>query len=600
VIPVALGLSLGCTAEVGNKQNQDPTGVGGGTPMAGTSGSSGAGPLAGAGGSAAAGGVPTAGASGSAGAGGSVAGTGGAAGGTGGTLGACETKAPPPQRIVRLDFAQVENTYTALLGAEVRPALEAASVLSDGRHREFQALFTEGDLVNADILHKTWNRAEAAAGTVAARLAAVTGCAAATDAACITTYLNALAARAFRRPITAEETASIETTRTAIAATGVTPEDAVLYAIQAILLSPASLYRTEIGAVAAGATVSTLTGNELASLISYFVVNGPPDTQLTAAAAAGTLATPDGVRAEVDRLLATPEAQANLTEVMLSYYRIGDIDATTKDPALYPEWTLGVSDAAYRETELFLGRALWQGTVSDLMLSRHTFVNEDLAALYGVAYPGAPGAGFLEVDLPETERAGLLSQISMMAIRSRPDTTSVVARGLFVNSSILCAPRIDEPPPEISDAVDALKNDPTLNEREKADYRAGQPMCAGCHLSFDAYGLVLESFDAIGRFRTTYADLDPINTSVTLPDTLGGAPAANYLEFARLANDSGIFARCLSSKVVQFATAWGEVAAQDCSVQAVHDAFRAGDGTFKSLVREVAASAVAKERTISP
>jgi len=599
VIPVALGLSLACTAEVGKQSHTNPPAVGGGAPMAGAGGSSGAGPLSGMGGMAGTAGVPTAGASGSAGAGGSTGGSSGA-GGTGGTLGACETKAPPPQRIVRLTFGQIENTYTALLGAEVRPALEAASALSDGRHRDFQALFNEGDLINVDILHKTWTRVETAAGTVAARLATVTGCTVATDTACVTTYLNALAARAFRRPITAEETASIETTRAAIAATGVTPEEAVTYAIQAILLSPASLYRTEIGAVAPGATVATLTANELASLISYFVVNGPPDDLLTAAAAAGTLGTPEGIRAEVDRLLATPEAQANLTEAMLAYYRIGDIDATVKDSALYPEWTQGVSNAAFRETELFLNRVLWQGAVSDLMLSRHTFVNEDLAALYGIPYPGTPGAGFVEVDLPDTQRAGLLSQISMMAIRSRTNTTSVVARGLFVNSSILCAPRIDEPPPDLQAQVDELKNDPTLNEREKADVRAGQPKCAGCHLSFDAYGLVLESFDAIGRFRTTYPDLDPIDTSVVLPDSLGAVPAANYLEFAGLANDSGIFARCLSSKLVQFATAWGEAAAQDCSVQAVHDAFRAGDGTFKSLVREVAASAVAKERTLSP
>jgi hypothetical protein len=102
----------------------------------------------------------------------------------GGALGACEPVAPPEQRVVRLTFAQVENTYTALLGPEARTALEAASVLSDGRHREFAALFAEGDLFNTDVLHRTRTRAEAAAGTVRARLSAITGCAAATDSAC--------------------------------------------------------------------------------------------------------------------------------------------------------------------------------------------------------------------------------------------------------------------------------------------------------------------------------------------------------------------------------------------------------------------------------
>jgi hypothetical protein len=187
-----------------------------------------------------------------------------------------------------------------------------------------------------------------------------------------------------------------------------------------------------------------------------------------------------------------------------------------------------------------------------------------------------------------------------MAIQSRPDTTSVVARGLFVNSSILCAERPEEPPADLQDEVDALKNDPTLNEREKADFRAMQPTCRGCHVGFDAYGLVLESYDAIGRYRATYPDMKPIDTSVTLPETLGSVPAANYIEFANLVADSGIFSRCLTSKLVQFATAWGEAAAGHCSVQAVHEAFKTGDGSFKSLLREVAISAVAKERTVSP
>jgi hypothetical protein len=552
------------------------------------------------GGSSAAGGIPHAGSSGM-GVGGNVAaGSGGSSGvAAGGALGACEPVAPPEQRVVRLTFAQVENTYTALLGPEARTALESASVLSDGRHREFAALFAEGDLFNTDVLHRTRTRAEAAAGTVRARLSAVTGCAAATDSACITTYLNARAERAFRRPVTDEERASIERTRAEIAATALPPEDAVAYAVQAILLSPAAVYRTEIGTVAPGATVATLTASEMASLISYFLLDGPPDPALAAAATAGTLGTEEGIGAEVDRLLALPEVQANLTGAMLSYYRIGDIDETKKDPMLYPEWTVGVSNAAYRETELFLERTLWQGSVRDLLLSRHTFVDENLANLYGVTYPGQPGGGFVEIDLPQDQRAGLLSQISMMAIRSRTDTTSVVSRGLFVNSGVLCAEQPEEPPSNLQAEVDALKNDMTLNEREKAELRAGEPRCAGCHIGFDAYGLVLESYDAIGRYRSAYPDNDAIDTSVTLPETLGSLPAANYLEFANLVADTGIFSRCLTSKLVQFATAWGEADASDCSVQTVHDAFKAGDGTFKSLVRQVATSAIAKERTVS-
>jgi hypothetical protein len=507
--------------------------------------------------------------------------------------------AAPPQRLVRLTFAQVENTYSALLGSEARVALNEASLLADARQREFQALFVEGDLVNTQVLHETRARTEAATGTIASRLATVTGCTAATDTACVTQFLNALAEKAFRRPLVAEELASIEQTRAEIAAHGVTPEEAVAFAAQAILLSPAALYRTEFGSVAAGAATARLSAYEMASLISYFLVDAPPDTALMSAAASGALATGDGVRAEVERLLATPEARANLTSVMLSYYRLGDLDTTLKGPA-FPEWTLGLRNAAYRETELFLGRTLWQGTVRDLVTSRHTFVDESLAALYGVTYPGNSGDGFLEVDLPETERAGLLSQISMMAMRSRPDTTSVVSRGLFVNSSVLCVERPDEPPPELEQEVDALDSDTTLNEREKAEFRARPGPCAGCHIAFDAYGLVLESFDAIGRHRANYPDGTPIDASVVLPDSFGAAPARDYLEFATLLADSGAFSNCLASKLMQFASAASDVPPSSCAVRGVHDAFQASDRSFSSLLREVALSNFVADRSVSP
>ena len=82
---------------------------------------------------------------------------------------------------------------------------------------------------------------------------------------------------------------------------------------------------------------------------------------------------------------------------------------------------------------------------------------------------------------------------------SYPNRTSPVSRGNYVLTNILGTPP-PEPPPNV----------PTLpeNTAEKLSMRAAWsgtapiPVCASCHQLMDPIGLVLESYDGIGRWRT--------------------------------------------------------------------------------------------------
>src|SRR5690606_34187836 len=178
---------------------------------------------------------------------------------------------------------------------------------------------------------------------------------------------------------------------------------------------------------------------ELASALSYFLTDDMPDAELLDAAAQNRLTTADEIGAQVDRILQTPEARRNLHGAMMSYFAYQDLEPLVIDDAAFTD---GVRNSMYHEGELFLDKVLWSGTLSDLLLSRQTFVNASLASIYGVPSFPAPGTqldadGFGLVELPPN-RTGLLTQAGFLTTRSRPDGTSVVGRGLLVKKVFLC------------------------------------------------------------------------------------------------------------------------------------------------------------------
>jgi hypothetical protein len=505
-----------------------------------------------------------------------------------------------PRRMVRLDFHQVENSMLSLMGPDSLTGVPR----ENPREREFQQLFYEGRLISTDVLRKTVTLGEVASGSIASRYATFTGCAAGDDA-CAQNFVLAFAEKAFRRPVTEEEKTSLrqlytETKALYTSSPSAGIEEAVRYGLEGAMVAPAAVYRTEFGAPAAGATETPLTPHETASLLSYFLLNGPPDQPLLDAARSGQLSTPEGVTAEVGRLLQTEPVKANLTKVLVAYYRMKDLDTVTKDPGIFPEFTGGMQNSMYAGTELFLGDNVRNGKVNDLLSSRRYFINENLANLYGITYPGPPGGDFMPVEMAAGERAGLLTQAGILAMRARTDNTSVVARGLFVNGTVLCIPATPPPPASVQPNVDAQLADTTQTERQKADYRAMTQPCGGCHSLFDPYGLVLENYDGIGKFRTQYPNGTPIDTSGTLPAQAGGVPVANVIDLVDTVTQNGAFTRCMTANLLKYAlTEASLIDYADCGIDLTHEAFQATAGqTFNDLAREVALSKTVSVRRV--
>jgi hypothetical protein len=530
---------------------------------------------------------------------GSSGGSAGVGGGSAGATGpqSCD-EVVTPKRLVRLTFNQIASSLQAAFGADFAAEVRATSQIAPTSLRAFPPL---GDTSEGDTyIAARWQSAEAIAAKageyVLANFAQVTGCAEPATAECGQAFLLAHAEQAYRRPLTDREKTSVLQVYADVSAGGGTVQQSVQAGVRGIYGSPKFLYRTEFGT---SASAGLLAPHEQASQLSYFLTDGPPDTELRAAAAASQLSTDAEITTQVDRLLSLPQTRANLTDLVFSAFGIARVRAVAIDDLPADVFNGVVAASMAREGELFINDVLWNGgLVNDLVTSRKTFVDARLAPLYGLAAPavGLDAQGFGPVELPGN-RSGVLTSLGFLTSRSRPDQPSVVGRGLSISDSILC--QVNPPFPEALGpqiaSVNMMLHD--LTEREQAAYRATTAPCLGCHKAFDPYGLALENFDVIGRFRTTDPQGRPIDPSVTLPEVAGNRAAANAVEMGKALAETDAFTKCVGTKLVTYALTETGVDSGSCATQMVAERFAQSDGSFAALVRAVAISKTLTQRT---
>lgn len=505
-----------------------------------------------------------------------------------------------PKRIVRLSFNQLSSTIHALLddtvGRQVDVEHEIGSESAIARTFPPLASPREGSVIGATIWPTNDKVAAAVGDYTLAHLDTITGCGAEPTEACASKFVAAFAEKAFRRPLSEAETISVAKLYTEVKGIYGTVPEAIQYSVYGLLQSPQLLYRTELGADQAQG--GPLTPYELASELSYFLTDGPPDRELLDAAKAGELTTRSDITSHVARILLTPLAQKNLESAMFSYFRLDNVTTVKIDDPAFTTGTsaqpyLGVRNSAYRESQLFFEKVLWGGPLAELLTAKTATINTTLAALYDITLPTTPAdeTQFVQVELPAT-RGGLLTQAAFLASGSRPDgDDSVVARGLVINAALLCAnnPPFPTDPTILENVMKAPGQDATA--REKAQYRSDTEPCGDCHQAFDPYGLALHTYDSIGRYRTVDSKGRVIEPSVTLPANAGGGLAEDAIDMQRQIASSPAFATCVAKNIFNWALAEGVPLTPDsCAIRAVAAELEAGDPTFSSLLQQIATS----------
>ncbi len=404
-------------------------------------------------------------------------------------------------------------------------------------------------------------------------------------AACVEKIVGTLARRAYRRPVTRAEVASLTRFVNLAKAEGQTAEQGVQLAIQAMLVSPHFLFRIERNpAPVDPLRVNRVSDVELASRLSYFLWSSMPDDTLLALAESGKLRSPGVLQAQVTRMLADERASALATSFAGQWLETRNLDSVNPDPKRFPEWGPELRDAMRTETRMFFEAMLRENRpVSEFLDARFTFLNERLAKHYGI--PGVDGPDFRRVELTTDQRGGVLSHASVLTVSSYPTRTSPVIRGKWVLENILGAP--PPPPPDNVPAIDDAEVGASGSTRQKLEQHRADPACASCHTRMDALGFGLENYDAIGKWRTTEGKF-PVDATGELP---GGKTFSKPAELrALLKDDLPEFARTLTEKMLTYALGRGLERYDRRTVNEIQRKLAASEYRFRTLVDEIVAS----------
>ena len=253
---------------------------------------------------------------------------------------------------------------------------------------------------------------------------------------------------------------------------------------------------------------------KLASKLSYFLWNSPPDEKLLELATTGSLK--KSWRTEVQRLVDSPNTRRMIRAFAYDWLRIDRHDNTQVNVERYPGFTRFVKADMTQETYHFLDHLLQNNLSIDNMIdSDFAMLNQNLAEFYSV--PGVKGNQFRPVKIdPATNRGGLLSQGAFLTGHSDGTDAHPIKRAVWLKEKILGDPP-PPPPPNVPELDPDTPGFDKLTLKQKLELHRDKDSCRSCHQKIDPFGVVFEAFDATGRFKPT-RDNQPIDVRSTLPD----------------------------------------------------------------------------------
>lgn len=492
---------------------------------------------------------------------------------------------PAPPALPRLTRAQYENSIHDVLGADL---IAPASLEPDVPYDDLYAVGASVAKASPRGIELYEDGARNVATQVIGsptRLASLLPCTptATADGACLDAFVSKVGRRLWRRPLTHDERTALVTNglKAATALNGF--QHGVGYALLGLLQSPRFLYRPEVGEADPDNGGRRLTGLEVATRLSYFLWNGPPDDALLDAAQNGAMQTEDGVTAQVARMMADPKVHRAVRNFADEWLQLRDLLDLNKDPNVYKHFSSDLGASAREETlSLVEYLALEQDAdFRDLLLTRTTFVDRRLAAVYDI--PAVSDKGVAKVELPPGERLGLLGQVSFLAMRAHPVSSSPTLRGKYVRQMLLCD-HVPNPPAGLNTALPEPSTT-AKTMRERLSVHMSAPSCAYCHKFIDPIGLGFEHFDGIGRFRTT--------ENGAAIETSGALDEVPFADLATLANDvaqSPKYPHCVAQKMYAYAVGRPVTDGETAQVDALGSAFVDSGLRLKALMQAVATS----------
>ena len=404
---------------------------------------------------------------------------------------------------------------------------------------------------------------------------------------------------AYRRPVSAAEEIRFLPVIQGALKSGSSFAEAMLSGYAAVLCSPSYLYLRE--------TPGALEDHALATRLSFFLWNSPPDAELRALADAKKLRDPAVLRAQTDRLLADARSQRFVESFTDYWLELRKAGANDPDSLLYPDYYLDdhLLDSARDESHATFAELLRANLPARAVVeSDFVFINERLASLYQL--PAVEGVKLRKVALPAgSVRGGFMTQAAVLKVTANGTTTSPVIRGAWVMERIL-GRKPPPPPPSVPAVEPDTRGAVTI--RQQLEKHRTLESCASCHTKIDPPGFALESFDVMGGFRERYRALDGKTPEVGIGKNgqafafhdalaietygeLDGKAFKDIRDFKRLvAADERQLARNLVGQFTVYATGAPVGFADRAKVEAVLDGAKAGRYGVRDLVRGLVTS----------
>lgn len=311
--------------------------------------------------------------------------------------------------------------------------------------------------------------------------------------ACANAVIGGLGKRLFRRPLSQAESdsyaalfAELEPQSTFL--------DALRWTTVALIESPHTLYRSELGS--ASSTGYSLDSYEIATALAYTYGGTAPSEELLAAAERGELSDATTRISWAQQLQALPSGRAQFDQFLQGWLRYQDVRNLAKSATVFPDFS-AVQALMADETRAFVEQLVFDahGTTADLLTSPTTVVNDALAQYYG--FP-AVGAAMVSTPRPTGRGIGLLAQGALLSKLALPDSSSPTQRGAFVRRKLLCQEL--PPPPANVAAVPEFRDGVTTRQRYE-ELHTADPGCSACHQLTDQIGFAFEHYDGAGRYR---------------------------------------------------------------------------------------------------
>jgi hypothetical protein len=370
--------------------------------------------------------------------------------------------------------------------------------------------------------------------------------------------LLAFAEKAYRRPLTDADREPIRAMYEKRIEQKATPRQAALDSLKLILCSPSFLYLSETTEPSA----KTLQAYDLASRLSFALWAAPPDDALLASARSGKLLQPDELKKQAQRMLADERVTGFVNGFLDSWLNLRDLGSQPPpretNRAYYAD---DLPTSMKTEARLFFRDLLKNnGSAAQFLDSDYAFVDKKLARLYDLPEQKTLrlADGFKKVSLNgNAHRGGLLGMAGVLTVSANGVETSPVTRGVWVSENILGIH--PPPPPDDVPAIEADVSGATTVRERLARHRADK-VCAECHHRIDPLGFSLESFDPIGRWRTTYPK--PRQKDVPAPkiDASGeftsGETYQDFAGFKKIVCETreDLFIRHLIAEVLSYST----------------------------------------------